>query len=62
MPQQWWYVTDGWGERRWFTDEITARIYLLLIRAAFDMRPGIDIFLGRDVPPSHITKATGSAP
>jgi hypothetical protein len=59
VPQMW-YVMD-WAQRYWFEDELTARTYLLLMRAAFNLRPGFDLFLGRDVPPEHIAKATGSA-
>lgn len=58
-PEQW-YVVDFPGQRRWFgQDELTARTYLLLMRAAFNLKPGFNLFLGRDVPPPHIAKPTG---
>ncbi len=44
--RQRWYVEES-SERLWFPDEFTARTYLLLMRAAFDLRPGTDILLGR---------------
>lgn len=53
-----WYVEE-WEERCWFEDELTARVYLLLVRAAFKLRPGIDLFLGRDVPPEIVAEAVG---
>jgi hypothetical protein len=54
-PKRLWYVTD-WAQRRWFDDELTARTYLLLMREAFSLRPGIDLFLGRDIPPLHVSE------
>lgn len=61
-PSQQWYVMD-WARRSWFgDDELTARTYLHLMMRAFDMKPGVHVFLGRDVPPQHIVKAQhGSA-
>lgn len=58
-PKPQWYVTD-WARRHWFgDDELTARTYLLLMREAFGLKPGIDLFLGRDIPPWQMTQATG---
>jgi hypothetical protein len=59
-PGPHWYVDYG-AQRLWFEDEFTARTYLLLMRAAFHLQPGIDLFLGRDVLPERIARATGSA-
>ena len=57
-----WYVLEGWcAPRRWFVDELTARTYFLLVCEAFDLKPGIDVFLGRDVQPPHVAAAYAAA-
>ena len=58
-PEEQWYVME-WPRRYWFgQDEDAARTYLLRTMCAFGMKAGIDVFLGRDVPPPHIAKLAG---
>lgn len=55
-PGRQWCVMD-WAQRYWFgQDETTARTYLELMAVAFGMKPGIDVFIGRETPPPHIVK------
>ena len=50
VPTGKWYVLEGDDaaqERSLFDDELTARTYLLLVREAFGLRAGVNLFLGR---------------